>query len=131
MSAVGQKQLLHLVFGGELTSLDSVEFKNLSDLDIDGIYPSYAEAYKAGRVRSALSTTRRCGISSSTCNGLSTPMKEWPGRVSDGSPVPAVGNRCCYSRRMIVLISRVTKPSAPERPGHHRGRRPSRPSPRT
>jgi hypothetical protein len=47
MSAVGQKQLLHLVFGGELTSLDSVEFKNLSELDIVGIYPSYAEAYKA------------------------------------------------------------------------------------
>ncbi len=41
------KQLLHLVFGGELTSLSDVEFKNLDELDIVGIYPSYAEAYKA------------------------------------------------------------------------------------
>ena len=42
-----QKQLLHLVFGGELKSLDSVEFKDLEKLDIVGIYPNYAEAYKA------------------------------------------------------------------------------------
>jgi hypothetical protein len=41
------KQLLHLVFGGELTSLEGVEFRDLSELDIVGIYPNYAEAYKA------------------------------------------------------------------------------------
>lgn len=41
------KQLLHLVFGGELKSLDSIEFANIGALDIVGIYPSYAEAYKA------------------------------------------------------------------------------------
>jgi hypothetical protein len=41
------KQLLHLVFGGELKSLESVEFSDLSELDIVGIYPNYAEAYKA------------------------------------------------------------------------------------
>ena len=41
------RQLLHLVFGGELRSLDSVEFSNLDELDIVGIYPNYAEAYKA------------------------------------------------------------------------------------
>lgn len=41
------KQLLHLVFGGELKSLDSLEFSNLTELDIVGIYPNYAEAYKA------------------------------------------------------------------------------------
>jgi hypothetical protein len=40
-------QLLHLVFGGELKSLDSVEFANIEALDIVGIYPNYAEAYKA------------------------------------------------------------------------------------
>ena len=42
-----KKQLLHLVFGGELVSLDSVEFRNLDELDIVGIFPNYAEAYKA------------------------------------------------------------------------------------
>jgi hypothetical protein len=41
------KQLLHLVFGGELKKLTDVEFKDLDRLDIVGIYPSYAEAYQA------------------------------------------------------------------------------------
>lgn len=41
------KQLLHLVFGGELTDLDGAEFRDLSKLDIVGIYPNYAEAYAA------------------------------------------------------------------------------------
>jgi hypothetical protein len=41
------RQLLHLVFGGELKSLDSVEFANVQALDIVGIYPNYAEAYRA------------------------------------------------------------------------------------
>ena len=36
------RQLLHLVFGGELTSLKGVDFKDLSALDIVGIYPNYA-----------------------------------------------------------------------------------------
>lgn len=43
------KQLLHLVFGGELKSLDSVEFRNVEELDIVGIYPNFAEAKKAWR----------------------------------------------------------------------------------
>ena len=41
------KQLLHLVFGGELTSLKGLEFKDLAKLDIVGIYPNYAEAHRA------------------------------------------------------------------------------------
>ena len=41
------KQLLHLVFGGELTDLQSTEFKDLSKLDIVGVYPNYAAAYAA------------------------------------------------------------------------------------
>jgi len=41
------KQLLHLVFGGELTTLDAVEFRDLHSLDIVGIYPNYAEAFSA------------------------------------------------------------------------------------
>lgn len=42
-----KRQLLHLVFGGELSALDDVQFKDLKALDIVGIYPSYAEAYAA------------------------------------------------------------------------------------
>ena len=45
--ADGEKQLLHLVFGGELKKLGSTEFRDLDGLDIVGIYPNYAEAYKA------------------------------------------------------------------------------------
>jgi hypothetical protein len=43
------KQLLHLVFGGELTDLDKVEFSDLAALDIVGIYPNYARAFDAWR----------------------------------------------------------------------------------
>ena len=41
------KQLLHLVFGGELSNLTGKEFKDLRKLDIVGIYPNYASAYVA------------------------------------------------------------------------------------
>lgn len=43
------KQLLHLVFGGELNSLDGVEFRNVEKLDVVGVYPNYAEAEAAWR----------------------------------------------------------------------------------
>ena len=43
------KQLLHLVFGGELDRLDATEFKDLDKLEIVGFYPNYATAYAAWR----------------------------------------------------------------------------------
>jgi len=43
----GPKQLLHMVFGGELKSLDDVQFKDLDKLDIVGIFPNYATAHAA------------------------------------------------------------------------------------
>ncbi len=42
-------QLLHLVFGGELSSLEGVTFRDLSGLDVVGFYPNYDEAEKAWR----------------------------------------------------------------------------------
>jgi Domain of unknown function (DUF4170) len=51
MTDAGSKQLLHLVFGGELKSLESVEFKDLDNVDIVGIYPNYATAYAAWKGR--------------------------------------------------------------------------------
>lgn len=39
------KQLLHLVIGGELSSLDGVEFKDLDKVEMVGVYPNYASAY--------------------------------------------------------------------------------------
>jgi putative heme iron utilization protein len=45
----GARQLLHLVFGGELATLDKIEFSDLKSLDLVGIYPNYAEAFAAWR----------------------------------------------------------------------------------
>lgn len=45
--AATPKQLLHLVLGGELTSLDSHDFRDLSKVEIVGLYPNYAAAYAA------------------------------------------------------------------------------------
>ena len=45
------KQLLHLVFGGELDSVSTTEFKDLDKLDVVGVYPNYASAYTAWRAK--------------------------------------------------------------------------------
>ena len=45
------KQLLHLVFGGELTQLDTIEFRDLGKLDLVGIFPNYAAAYAAWKAK--------------------------------------------------------------------------------
>jgi len=49
MSDSNDKQLLHLVFGGELTSPREARFKDLDKVDIVGIYPNFADAEKAWR----------------------------------------------------------------------------------
>ena len=46
-TAAPNKQLLHVVFGGELTSLEGLDFKDISKLDIVGIYPNYETARRA------------------------------------------------------------------------------------
>jgi hypothetical protein len=51
MSTEPAKPLLHLVFGGELLKLDDTEFKDLSKLDIVGIYPNYATAHAAWKAK--------------------------------------------------------------------------------
>ncbi len=48
-------QLLHLVFGGELSEIDKVEFRDLDKLDIVGIYPNYAKAYDAWKSKAQAS----------------------------------------------------------------------------
>lgn len=45
------RQLLHLVFGGELVDPKGTEFADLSKLDIVGIFPNYAEAERAWRAK--------------------------------------------------------------------------------
>ena len=50
-SETASPQLLHLVFGGELTALHDIAFKDLHKLDIVGIFPNYASAYAAWRAK--------------------------------------------------------------------------------
>jgi len=44
-------QRLHLVFGGELKSFDSHEFRDVSKIDIVGLFPDYASAEAAWRAK--------------------------------------------------------------------------------
>jgi len=46
-----QKQLLHLVIGGELSKLDGTEFKDLDKVELVGVYPNYASAYAVWRAK--------------------------------------------------------------------------------
>ncbi len=50
-SAKKQKQLLHLVFGGELETLDGVAFRDPGKLDIVGIYPDNDSALAAWKAK--------------------------------------------------------------------------------
>lgn len=45
------KQLLHLVFGGELESLGGITFRDLAKLDIVGVFPNYASAHAAWKAK--------------------------------------------------------------------------------
>lgn len=45
------KQLLHLVFGGELEALDNTRFRDLNDLDIVGVFPNYKAAETAWKAK--------------------------------------------------------------------------------
>ncbi len=43
------KPLLHLVFGGEVKDPQGLDFANLDNLDMVGVYPNYARALNAWR----------------------------------------------------------------------------------
>lgn len=49
MNDAPEKQLLHLVIGGELSDISGVTFADLDQVDIVGVYPNYATAYAAWR----------------------------------------------------------------------------------
>ncbi len=49
--AEADRQLLHIVIGGELKSIDGAEFRDLSKVELVGAYPNYAEAAKAWRAK--------------------------------------------------------------------------------
>ncbi len=45
------KQLLHLVFGGELKDVTALEFRDLSKVEFVGAFPNYAEAHRAWKAK--------------------------------------------------------------------------------
>ena len=45
------RQLLHLVIGGELEEVEGVKFRDLSKIDLVGAYASHAEALAAWRAK--------------------------------------------------------------------------------
>ena len=45
------RQLLHIVIGGELKTIDGVEFRDLSKVELVGAYPNYAQAHRAWRAK--------------------------------------------------------------------------------
>ena len=51
MSEIQPRQLLHLVFGGELVSPTDITFKDLSKLDMVGMFPNYSSALAAWRAK--------------------------------------------------------------------------------
>ncbi len=54
MAGNDSKQLLHLVFGGELTTLGGTEFRDIDALDIVGIFPNYAAATLAWKAKAQM-----------------------------------------------------------------------------
>jgi myo-inositol-1(or 4)-monophosphatase len=50
-----ERQLLHLVIGGELAEVGGVKFRDLSRIEFVGAYPNYAEARKAWRTKAQAS----------------------------------------------------------------------------
>jgi hypothetical protein len=48
------RQLLHLVFGGELTDIESHTFRDPSKIDVVGIFPNYESAERAWRAKAQM-----------------------------------------------------------------------------
>lgn len=49
-----QKQLLHLVIGGEVKPGEEVVFKDLNAIDLVGVYPNYAAAHAVWKQKAQL-----------------------------------------------------------------------------
>lgn len=45
------KQLLHIVIGGELKDVQEIEFRDLSKVEFVGAYPNYADAWRAWKAK--------------------------------------------------------------------------------
>ncbi len=48
---MSDKQLLHLVIGGELKNVSDIEFRDLSQVEFVGAYANYTDAHKAWKAK--------------------------------------------------------------------------------
>jgi hypothetical protein len=48
---MSDKQLLHLVIGGELKNVSDIEFRDLSQVEFVGAYATYADAHAAWKAK--------------------------------------------------------------------------------
>jgi hypothetical protein len=48
---MSDKQLLHLVIGGELKNVSGTEFRDLSQVEFVGAYATYADAHAAWKAK--------------------------------------------------------------------------------
>jgi hypothetical protein len=55
MPQESQTQLLHLVFGGELENIEGITFRDLSKIDLVGMFPDYASACAAWKSKAQVS----------------------------------------------------------------------------
>lgn len=51
MTATSKKQLLHLVIGGEIEDLHGHEFRDLTKVDMVGVFPDYESAKVAWKAK--------------------------------------------------------------------------------
>jgi hypothetical protein len=51
MLGTAHNQLLHLVIGGELVDFEHSTFKDLEKVETVGVFPNYASAQSADRIR--------------------------------------------------------------------------------
>lgn len=54
MSDNDKPQLLHLVFGGELTDISGFTFKDLDAVEVVGVFPDYASAHVAWKAKAQM-----------------------------------------------------------------------------
>ena len=66
-------QRLHFVFGGELVDPQHTEFRDCKDIEMVGVFPDYASAFKAwkGKARRRW-TTPTCATSSPISTACAT-----------------------------------------------------------
>ena len=48
---MSDKQLLHLVIGGELKNVSDIEFRDLSQVEFVGAFANYGDAHKAWKAK--------------------------------------------------------------------------------